>query len=375
MATGKTCSVCGKGFELRFRYQVTEDAAGVRHFCSQRCQQKHLGVDRGSASCSHCERPFKLEFAWQVMVEDHGTRFMCTQACRDALVAAPAPARATRRIAVFNHKGGTGKTTTAINVAAGLAEKGLRVLLVDVDPQGNVGVSLGLKSERTLYHVLVLGTDPREVAVPVRANLDVITSNETLAAAEVYLASRPARDRVLRERMMGSDAYDVVVLDCSPSLSLLNQNALCYADSVLIPVSCDYLALVGVKQCVRTLGHVHEALKHPVYILGVIPTFYDARHKLGREVTDTLQKKFEDLCFPPVRANMKLREAPAAKQTIFEYAPDSHGAEDYATVVDRVLKAVQRDHKAPAATNGELVATVRATTVAAAPVMAAAEVA
>jgi chromosome partitioning protein len=362
MATAKTCSVCEKIFELKFRYQLVEDGAGVRHFCSQKCQQKHLGVDRGAASCSHCAKPFKLEFAWQVAVDDHGTRFMCTQLCRDALIAAPppAPARVTRRIAVFNHKGGTGKTTTAINVAAGLAEKGLRVLLVDVDPQGNVGVSLGIRCETTLYHVLVLGADPRDVAVSVRSNLDVITSNETLAAAEVYLASRPARDRVLRERMMGSDAYDVVVLDCSPSLSLLNQNALCYADSVLIPVSCDYLALVGVKQCVRTLGHVHEQLKHPVYILGVIPTFYDARHKLGREVTDTLQKKFEDLCFPPVRANMKLREAPAAKQTIFEYAPDSHGAEDYRTVVDRVLQAVQRDQKSVAPVSGEIVAPKRA---------------
>ncbi len=181
-----------------------------------------------------------------------------------------------------------------------------------------------------------------EVAVPVRPNFDVITSNESLAAAELYLAARPNRDRVLRERMMGADAYDVIVLDCSPSLSLLNQNALCYADSVLIPVSCDYLALVGVKQCVRTLKGVHEHLKHPVHILGVVPTFYDARHKLAREVTETLKQKFGDLCLAPVRANMKLREAPAAKQTIFEYAPDSNGAEDYREVVKAVVAATRQ---------------------------------
>ena len=141
--------------------------------------------------------------------------------------------------------------------------------------------------------------------------------------------------------MLGADAYDYIILDCSPSLSLLNQNVLCFADSVLIPVSCDYLALVGVKQVVRTLRNVHEHLKHPVYIMGVVPTFYDARHKLGREVTETLKAKFGDLCMPPVRANMKLREAPAAKQTIYEYAPDSHGAEDYAAVVQRVLGALK----------------------------------
>lgn len=348
MATARTCTVCGKGFEPRFKFQVEEVSGTTNCYCSQKCQQEALGLRRDGVECSRCAKRFKLEFTWQVAVSDGGKGYFCTEACRASVAAAAAAAAkaaakaapAPRRIAVFNHKGGTGKTTTAINVAAGLAERGKRVLLIDVDPQGNVGVSLGVRGESTLYHVLVLGQDPRDAAVPVKSNLDVLTSNETLAAAELYLAARPNRDRVLRERMSAADAYDVVVLDCSPSLSLLNQNALCYADSVLIPVSCDYLALVGVKQCVRTLRNVHEHLKHPVYIMGVVPTFYDARHKLGREVTETLKAKFGDLCFPPVRANMKLREAPAARQTIFEYAADSHGAEDYGTVVANVLKAL-----------------------------------
>jgi chromosome partitioning protein len=339
MATTRQCSVCGKKFEPRFRFQVEDAGDDPRFFCTQTCQQARLRGGDDGVDCSCCKRRFNPEFAWQVWTDDDGQRYACTDDCRTRLAATAPTRKAARRIAVFNHKGGTGKTTTSINVAAGLAEKGLKVLLVDVDPQGNVGVSLGVRGETSLYHVLVLGADPAEVAVPVRANLDVITSNETLAAAELYLAARPNRDRVLRDRLAATTDYDVVVLDCSPSLSLLNQNALCYADSVLIPVSCDYLALVGVKQCVRTLRNVHEHLKHPVYVLGVVPTFFDARHKLGREVTDTLKAKFGDLCFPPVRANMKLREAPAAKQSIFEYAPDSHGAEDYAVLVDRVLAA------------------------------------
>jgi chromosome partitioning protein len=343
MTTARSCTVCSKSFELKFRFQVEESSGQTRFFCTQRCQQTHLRGTEGTASCTSCKKTFPLEYTWQVATGDTGTRYACSEPCR-AKLQRPAP-RGTRRIAVFNHKGGTGKTTTAVNVAAGLAEAGYRTLLVDVDPQGNVGVSLGVRGETTLYHVLVLGTDPRDVAVPVRSNLDVITSNESLAAAELYLAARPNRDRVLRERMSGTDAYDAVVLDCSPSLSLLNQNALCYADSVLIPVSCDYLALVGVKQCVRTLKNVHEHLKHPVHILGVVPTFYDARQKLAREVTDTLKQKFGDLCFEPVRANMKLREAPAAKQTIFEYAPDSHGAEDYREVVKRVVTATMQGSK------------------------------
>ncbi|MBI5512805.1 MAG: AAA family ATPase [Deltaproteobacteria bacterium] len=344
MATSRTCSVCGKGFEPRFRFQFEDGASGTSYYCSQRCQQARLGGERESVGCTVCGTPFKLEYAWQVKAGDEGKRYFCAEACLRDAPDAP-PARGPRRIAVFNHKGGTGKTTTAINVAAGLAERGQRVLLVDVDPQGNVGVSLGVRGEATLYHVLVLGRDVSEVAVPVRANFDVLTSNESLAAAELYLAARPNRDRVLRERLLGADGYDAVVLDCSPSLSLLNQNALCYADSVLIPVSCDYLALVGVKQCVRTLRNVHEHLKHPVYILGVVPTFYDARHKLGREVTETLKARFGELCLPAVRANMKLREAPAARQTIFEFAPDSHGAEDYAAVVSRVASALKDNRR------------------------------
>jgi chromosome partitioning protein len=303
------------------------------------------GEGQGAARCATCGASFRPEFAWQVSVTDSGRRYFCTQECRAKAPATSGATHGPRRIAVFNHKGGTGKTTTAVSVASGLAEAGKRVLLVDVDAQGNVGVSLGVRGERTLYHVLVLGVDAREASIPVRDKLEVITSNESLAAAELYLAGRPHRDRVLRERMLGADAYDYVILDCSPSLSLLNQNALVYADHVLVPVSCDYLSLVGVKQVIKTLRDVYEHLKHPVQILGVVPTMYDARHKIGREVIETLQQKFGELCFPPVRANIKLREAPAARQSIFEYAADSSGAEDYRAVVQRIIALTRPEKK------------------------------
>jgi chromosome partitioning protein len=346
MSTTRTCTLCGKGFEPRLRFQVEESEGRVRYFCSQKCQQASMlaGEGEGGVRCTTCESSFRPEFAWQVSVTDSGRRYFCTQDCKTKAPAAVA-AQGPKRIAVFNHKGGTGKTTTAVSVASGLAEAGKRVLLVDVDAQGNVGVSLGVRGERTLYHVLVLGTDPREAAIPVTDKLDVITSNESLAAAELYLAGRPHRDRILRERMLGADAYDYIILDCSPSLSLLNQNALVYADNVLVPVSCDYLSLVGVKQVIKTLRDVYEHLKHPVQILGVIPTMYDSRHKIGREVIETLQQKFGELCFPPVRANIKLREAPASRQSIFEYASDSSGAEDYRAVVQRVISLTSPQKK------------------------------
>jgi len=256
-------------------------------------------------------------------------------------ITAPAQAKPEglpRYLAVFNHKGGTGKTTTAVSVAAGLAARGKRVLLVDTDAQGNVSVSLGATCERSLYHVLVMGLRVADAVRTVRPNLDLLPSNETLAAAELYLAGRQNRDRVLCERLAtAAGSYDYVILDCSPSLSLMNQNALVFADSVLVPVACDYLSLVGVRQVIKTVKNVNSLLHHPVQIWGVLPTFYDARAKICREAVSTLKSHFGDRCLSPVRAAIKVKEAPAQGQTIFEYAAGTTAAEDYGSVVDTIL--------------------------------------
>jgi chromosome partitioning protein len=243
-----------------------------------------------------------------------------------------------RRLAIFNHKGGTGKTTTSVSVAAGLASRGARVLLVDTDSQGNVSVSLGVKAERSLYHVLVMGLRASDAVVPVRPNLDLIVSNETLAAAELYLAGRQNRDRVLQARLSPLfEAYDVIVLDCSPSLSLMNQNALVCADGVLVPVACDFLSLVGVRQVIKTIKNVNTLLHHPVQIYGVLPTFYDARARICRDAVHTLKEHFGDRCLPPIRGAIKLKEAPAQAKTIFEYEGGSNAARDYMKTVDRIM--------------------------------------
>jgi chromosome partitioning protein len=379
------CTVCARSFAVKFRYQVREDADGFSYFCSQMCQQKDVAepsqkasakahsdiapapaapsavhVPRpqsvasasssksaGPCACDVCGRSFAFEFPFQVSANDRGTNYFCSMSCRSAAKAGVlgvtrAGARTgqgPRRIAVFNHKGGTGKTTTAVNLAAGLAEAGNRVLLVDADGQGNVGASLGIRGEHTLYHVLVQGISVERAAVPVRDKLDVLTSNELLAAAELHLATRPNRDRIMRERLGERvSGYDVVVIDCAPALSLMNQNALVYADSVLIPVSCDYLSLVGVKQVLRTLKSVREMLKHDVSILGVLPTFYDARANISRDAIAALKDHFGERCLPPIRVSTKLREAPSVKKTIFEHAPDSTAAEDYARVVEHIRR-------------------------------------
>ena len=144
--------------------------------------------------------------------------------------------------------------------------------------------------------------------------------------------------------------YDVVVIDCAPALSLMNQNALVFADSVIVPVACDYLSLVGVKQVIKTIKNVRELLDHDIEVLGVLPTFYDVRNRIARESLDTLKRHFGEHCLPPVRVNTRLKEAPSVKQTIFELAPESHGAEDYRHLVRHVLGDALGRKPAPAET-------------------------
>jgi chromosome partitioning protein len=300
-------------------------------------------------TCTSCGQEFRPAFVFQIAVTPSGERnHYCSLECRQAGLGDDAfrPRRA-RRIAILNQKGGTGKTTTAVNLAAGLAERENDVLLIDTDAQGNVGVSLGVAGEKSLYHVLVDGADPTESSVPVRQHLDVITSDATLAAAEIWLARQntDARSKTLTKRlnlMQVSRRYDYIIIDCGPSLNLLNQNALSYVDEVIIPVTCDYLALVGVKQVLRTIKDVERHLAHAVRISAVLPTFYDGRTRLAREVLETLQNHFKNKCLEPIRLNTRLAEAPSHNKTIFEYAPQSHGASDYNRVCDWVLSAAAR---------------------------------
>lgn len=346
-----TCHVCHKRFEARFRYQVREEKGQYLYVCSTSCQQRLLLGEDGVVQCDSCGSTFEVEYPYQMSVRDGQRQYFCSTGCRDHAPdrqSAVQLIRATpKRIAVFNHKGGTGKTTTSINLAAGLAEAGRKVLLIDADGQGNVGASLGIAGQRSLYHVLVNGAKASDVAVPVRDGLDVLTSNESLAAAELFLAERPNRDRIMRERLGDAcRAYDTVVIDCAPALSLMNQNAMVYADSVVVPVACDYLSLVGVKQVLRTIRNVRDLLQHDVELLGVLPTFFDVRNRISRDAILTLRKHFQGRCYDPIRINTKLREAPSAKQTIFEYAPKSHGAEDYMRLVERVTAVANRGRAA-----------------------------
>ena len=289
-----TCSVCSTSFEVQFAYQTQRTDTEHFYFCSQKCHEEHL-LAESSKKCSVCSTSFQMQYAYQQSQVDGQTKYFCTNECRSSGIVVKEPKRReTRRIAVLNQKGGTGKTTTSVNLAAGLAEAGYKTLLVDLDAQGNVAVSLGLTSKRTIYHVLVEGANPSECVMNVSENFDALISNTSLAQAEVRLVNTPRnRFKVLANRMVSMTNYDYIIMDCGPSLSVLNQNALTYADNIIIPVSCDYLSLVGVKQILRTLKKVNELLLHPVSILGVIPTFFDVRTRISVEAVNTLKSYFK----------------------------------------------------------------------------------
>jgi chromosome partitioning protein len=261
-----------------------------------------------------------------------------TQATQKGPAISPLLGTRPKVLAVFNHKGGTAKTTTAVHVAAGLAARGQRVLLVDTDGQGNVATSLGVGFERSLYHVIVMRLPYREAITVARPNLDLVPADETLAAAELYLAGQKQRDKVLQGRFAEARGqYDAVVVDCSPSLSLLNQNALVMADAVLCPVACDYLSLIGVRQVVRTVKQVNRLLSHRIGFWGVLPTFFDSRARVCHDALDALREHFGDVCLDPIRFTSRVKEAPSQGKTLFEYAPTSTAADDYSKVVERLL--------------------------------------
>jgi chromosome partitioning protein len=333
------CKSCGRSFTPKFSFQQKRlEDGGFEYYCSQLCANPVVSAHT-AADCAVCGKRFAVTLVSHILKTSTGAMYVCGAECRAAALSPVATiGQRARRLAVMNQKGGTGKTTTAINIAAGLAEHGFRTLLVDMDPQGSVGVSLGINGELTTANLIRDGSSAEQCAVPIRDNLDVITSDESLAEVEVLLARAEDGPYILRRRLGAVEDYRFVVLDCAPSITLLTRNALNYAGEVVVPVACDYLSMVGTRQISRTIGDINDVMKHDVRITGVIPTFFDVRNRISHTVLEELRRTYGDLVLAPVRINTRLKEAPVHRKTIFEYAPDSHGAEDYKVLVDELIR-------------------------------------
>jgi chromosome partitioning protein len=243
-------------------------------------------------------------------------------------------------LALANQKGGVAKTTTTINLGVALQEMGYRVLAVDMDPQGNLTISLGLNPDSvrpSMYDVLVNQVSIEEALF--KRELDVVVSSIDLAAAEIALSSLIGRERALSKALLQvSDRYDYILIDTPPSLGLRTINARTAADGVIVPVQCEYLSLRGLAQLERTLELVRENLKPNVHIAGILPTMYDGRTVHGREAVEVLRSSFGDLVFDTViRKTIRFAEAPVRGESVLKYAPKSEAANAYRRLAKEVL--------------------------------------
>jgi len=252
-----------------------------------------------------------------------------------------------RVIAVANQKGGVGKTTTAVNLSACLAEAGKRVLLVDVDPQGNATSGLGIDRKsvsKSVYDLLLEDVPALQAMVKTGVeNLYLIPATIDLAGAEIELVPRISRESRLKKALEGArDQFDFVIMDCPPSLGLLTLNALTASDSIIIPIQCEYYALEGLTQLMDTFRLVREALNPSLEVEGVVLTMFDGRTNLSIQVVDEVKKHFRGKVYGSIiTRNVRLSEAPSHGLPITQYDPKSRGAEAYQELAREVIERVE----------------------------------
>ena len=242
-------------------------------------------------------------------------------------------------IAIINQKGGTGKTTTAINLGRALASLGKKILLIDLDPQANLSYSFGIKSPNGTITEVLQGKKTLQAILVKKEGLSIVPSSISLADLEISLVNKIGRERLLKEHVKGLKDYDYVFIDSPPSLSILTINALNAASGVLIPLQMEILSLQGLTQLLDTINEVRRVLNKNLKIKGIIPSIYDARRRLSDEVLKELGKNFKEKIFKThIRECVRIAEAPSFAKSVLAYAPSSHGAEDYRALAKEFIK-------------------------------------
>jgi chromosome partitioning protein len=263
-----------------------------------------------------------------------------------------------RVFAITNQKGGVGKTTTAINLAAALAANDLRVLVIDSDPQGNATTGLGVAKDPerpSIYHVLLEAEEDSAVKnaiVPTEfEGLSLISADKNLVGANLELVAGANREFRLRQRIATiRDDFDFILIDCPPALDLLTLNALLAADAVLVPIQCEFFALEGISELMDTIERIRESFQHPLEIAGILLTMFDDRTNLTRQVANDLKEFFKDQVFETIiPRSVRLAEAPSFGKPILAYDPRSRGAESYIKLAKEILDHEQNGHIAKSA--------------------------
>ncbi len=244
-----------------------------------------------------------------------------------------------KRICIFNIKGGVGKTTTSVNLAAGLARKGKNVLLLDMDAQGSISSCLNTnESIKDMYHLIAKGAELEECLTHMGENLDLVSSKETLNDIEYDLADKANKEFILNLKLEKLERYDYVIMDCPPHFGTMTKNALFFSDEIFIPVSTDVLGFKGLKKTLELIETINkDSNEIQLNVTRIIPTNFDRRLKLSKDILNRIQDEFYGTMSDPIRTNSKLKEAPNKKRSIFAYAKKSSGAKDYGKLVEEII--------------------------------------
>jgi chromosome partitioning protein len=253
-----------------------------------------------------------------------------------------------KKICIINQKGGVAKTTTTINIGAGLSRMGQRVLIIDLDAQASIEQCLPLIPNKGLFDLLIENAELQECITHMGKNLDVIPSDERLIQAELMLSKDAAKEQLLAkklEKLEKVQKYDYVLLDCPPAYNIISQNAMFFADQAFIPATTDVLGLAAIKKTIQNIENFNYIYDHDLKVAKIIPTMHDRRNKINREILAELQNEYYELVTDPISINSKLKESPKVKKSIFSYAKNSRGAKDYKALVENIFYSNQGQEK------------------------------